>query len=208
MRRAVVFLVMLALLVFNNTAFSMGSLPTGPSDRENESEIGAEAALSGLIPGQVRFLTDREFQAVLQEEIEAAKTEIVVSAHLITLSEGKKDRPHELAEKIVEAAKRGVQAFIFLEIGKESSLVTKANRAAARYLIRRGVRVFSDMSGTVSHAKLIVIDRRLVFIGSHDITHQSLGRYREASLMVESPSLAISVLGFIESLNPAAYSEP
>jgi phosphatidylserine/phosphatidylglycerophosphate/cardiolipin synthase-like enzyme len=77
----------------------------------------------------------------------------------------------------------------------------------ARYLQERGVRVYADMSGTVVHARVAVIDRRFVFLGSHDLTHQSLGRYREASLVVDSPSLAVDLLAFIESLEPVTYRE-
>ena len=90
---------------------------------------------------------------------------------------------------------------------REISPVTQANRRTARFLAERGVLVYSDMSGTVVHAKLAVIDRRLVFIGSHDLTQQSLGRYREASMVVDSPTIATSVLGFIESLEPVRYRE-
>jgi phosphatidylserine/phosphatidylglycerophosphate/cardiolipin synthase-like enzyme len=65
--------------------------------------------------------------------------------------------------------------------------------------------VYADMSGTTVHSKLAVIDRRLVFIGSHDLTAPSLGHYREASLLVDSPDLAITTLRYIESLDPVPY---
>lgn len=197
----------LVWLVPCTTSRAMGSLPTGPSEKGNESEISASSSPSDLIPAQVRLLADRQFQAVLEQEIVAARSEIVLTQHLFTT--GERDiRSRRLANLLAEAVKRGVKVIVVLEIGREASTITKTNRKSARYLQRRGVKVYGDMSGTTVHAKVAVIDRRLVFLGSHDFTEQSLGRYRETSVVVDSPTIATSMLGFVESLEPFIYREP
>jgi len=161
-----------------------------------------------MVTARVRLLPDREFQAVLEQEISAARSEVVLTLHLFTAMEEVNRRAREMAEVLAETAKRGVKVIVVVEIGKEVSPVTQANRKTARFLSERGVQVYSDMSGTVVHAKVAVIDRRLVFIGSHDLTQQSLGHYREVSIVVDSTTVATSVLGFVESLEPVKYSDP
>jgi phosphatidylserine/phosphatidylglycerophosphate/cardiolipin synthase-like enzyme len=73
---------------------------------------------------------------------------------------------------------------------------------------RRGVKVYVDGSGTTVHARFAVIDRRLVFIGSHDLTENSLGEHRELSLLVDSIAMASELLGRVESFKPVPYAEP
>ena len=65
--------------------------------------------------------------------------------------------------------------------------MTRANREAARMLGRRGIKVFVNGSGAALHAGFAVLDRRYVFIGSHDLSEKSLGQYREVSLLADSP---------------------
>lgn len=175
----------------------MGSLPTGPSEEETKAADGAYA--------RVRLLPDREFQPELQRMIDSARREIVLSLHLFALEEGRKDRAAEIASHLAAAAERGLDVIVVLEIGREVSPVTRANRAAAEVLMNAGIRVYADMSGTTVHSKLAVIDRRFVMIGSHDLTQPSLGHYRETTLLVESPALAEEALRFVESLDPMPY---
>jgi phosphatidylserine/phosphatidylglycerophosphate/cardiolipin synthase-like enzyme len=201
--------IVLALcLAVPQVAPAMGSLPTGPSERGNQSEIDSPAVGSDMGSAPLRLLTDRQFQARFEREISAAREEVVICQHLFAIDEKtKNDRALALADLLVQTAARGVDVIVVLEIGRETSPITISNRKMARYLQERGVRVYADMSGTVVHARLAVIDRRFVFLGSHDLTHQSLGRYREASLIVDSPSLAVDLLAFIESLEPVPYRE-
>jgi phosphatidylserine/phosphatidylglycerophosphate/cardiolipin synthase-like enzyme len=190
------------------SASSMGSLPTGPSERGNDSEISSSPGLTDMLPARVRLLPDRQFQAVLQQEIAAARSEVVLGFHLFSAEEGRDNRAGAVADLLAETAARGVKVIVVLEIGKEVSPITKANRGTARLLRRRGIHVYGDMSGTTVHSNVAVIDRRVVFLGSHHLTQQSLGRYRELSLVVDSPTIATAVLGFIESLDPMVYREP
>jgi phosphatidylserine/phosphatidylglycerophosphate/cardiolipin synthase-like enzyme len=202
-------MVVLALCLAAPQAVSaMGSLPTGPSEQGNQSEIVSPAGGSEMMSASLRLLADRQFQALLEQEISAARDEVVICQHLFAFDgETRNDRALAIADLLAQTAARGVDVIVVLEIGKEISPITISNRRTARYLQKRGVRVYADMSGTIVHSRLAVIDRRHVFLGSHDLTHQSLGRYREASLLVDSPSLAVSVLAFIESLEPVTYRE-
>lgn len=180
-----------------SAALPMGSLPTGPSEE-------GPAAGSGIL-ARVRLLEDGEFQAELLQRIDTASAEIVLSTHLFAVVEGKDNRVARVVERLAAAVERGVEVIVVLEIGKEVSHVTRANRATAIILQERGIRVYSDMSGTTVHSRLAVIDRRFILVGSHDLTVQSLGRYRETTVVVDSPELASEALRFVESLDPVPY---
>ena len=136
---------------------------------------------------------------------ESASAEIVLSTHLFDASGDRGGRVGRVVESLAAAVERGLEVIVVLEIGREASPITRANRATARLLQERGVRVYADMSGTTVHSRLAVIDRRLAFVGSHDLTVQSLGRYRETTLLVDSPVLALDLLRFVESLEPVPY---
>lgn len=180
-----------------SSALPMGSLPTGPSEEGTAAESGTLA--------RVRLLEDGEFQEELLRGIDSATAEIVLSTHLFAATEGKDDRVGRIVERLAVAVGRGLEVIVVLEIGKEASHVTRANRVTARLLQSRGVRVYGDMSGTTAHSRLAVIDRRFVFVGSHDLSVQSLGRYRETTLLVDSPEVATEALRFVESLDPVPY---
>jgi len=185
------------------------SLLTGPSENEDAPSLvpGTAKAVPGTVPAGVKVLADREFQAALESEIAAARTEITLCAYLFAAKDSLADRPRAIADRLAEAAGRGVKVELILEVGRESDAVTRANREAARMLGRRGVKVLVDNSGTTVHAKFVVIDRRLVFIGSHDLTEKSLGQYREVSLRAESTELAAALLGQVDSYKPTPYGE-
>jgi phosphatidylserine/phosphatidylglycerophosphate/cardiolipin synthase-like enzyme len=208
-RRALRAALAVGLLVVPTTAAAFFSLPTGPSEKGDE--IGAPAApqktLPGTLPAGVKLLADREYQAALVEQIAAARSEIIVCAGLFGARETVPDRARAVADRLAEAAGRGVKVEVILEIGLESAPATRANRAAARLLASRGVAVFADGSGSSVHASFVVVDRRLVFIGSHELSENSLGRYREASLLVDSPPLAAALLEQAASLKPVPYVE-
>lgn len=201
--------ILLALLIVAaaGRVHAMGSLPTGPSERGTDTEIAGTTLLSDMMPAQIRFLPDRRYQAELEQAILSAQQEVVVLAHYFEVSEKQKDRPRAVADLLGAASRRGIDVVVVVELGKEASFVTQSNRKTARYLLDRGVNVYGDMSGTVVNSNLVVIDRRLVFMGSPDFTQSSLGRYREAVIAVDSPPLATAVLHYIESLEPTLYTE-
>jgi len=190
-------MILAAFTLLPSVALPMGSLPTGPSEE-------GPADGSGVL-ARVRLLEDGDFQEELLHRIDAASTEIVLSTHLFAAVEGKDDRVAQVVERLAAAVERGLEVIVVLEIGKEASHVTRANRVTARILQGRSVRVYSDMSGTTAHSRLAVIDRRFILVGSHDLSAQSLGRYRETTLVVDSPELARQALRFVESLDPVPY---
>ena len=63
-----------------------------------------------------------------------------------------------------------------------------------------GSRYILDKPDVTTHTKLVVIDNRFVFIGSHNFSDSALGRNNEASVMVDSSEMAGKAASFIKGI--------
>ena len=50
--------------------------------------------------------------------------------------------------------------------------------------------VFFDSPHKTTHTKLVVIDQRLIFLGSHNFTQSALKYNNEISVLLDSPDIA------------------
>lgn len=82
--------------------------------------------------------------------------------------------------RLVIERERKVRVRVLLEAGQSAG--------AASYLERNGVEVHSLVTPYI-HAKLIRADGRLAFVGSENLSTQSLDRNREVGLLVRGPSI-------------------
>jgi cardiolipin synthase A/B len=85
------------------------------------------------------------------------------------------------------AARRGVQVRVVMTYQSDS-------RAALSYLAGCGARVrtYSASAALYIHAKLIRADARIVFLGSQNLSRQSLDYNRELGIITENPQIAAS----------------
>jgi cardiolipin synthase len=89
--------------------------------------------------------------------------------------------------QLCRAARRGVQVRVVMTY-------QPAWRAAFSYLDRCGVQVrtYAPSAALYIHAKLIRVDRRIVFLGSQNLSRQSLDYNRELGIITEDPQIAAS----------------
>ncbi len=69
-----------------------------------------------------------------------------------------------------------------------------------------GSRVIMDSPTKTTHCKVIVIDRRFVFLGSHNLTKSAFKYHNELSLLINSLRLAGQIINYldrIQSENPS-----
>ena len=59
-----------------------------------------------------------------------------------------------------------------------------------------------DGPDRTTHAKMVIIDRRYLFIGSHNLTQSALKYNHEVSVRIDSPLLAEEALRYMKSLCP------
>ncbi len=149
----------------------------------------------------IELLKDREYFETLLGTIKGAKSEIVMAFFLFKTNGYKSNYPDILLNYLIKAAKRGVRIRVLLERGKGvTSQVDKNNRETALRLREGGIDVSFDTPRTTTHTKVVVIDRRYTFLGSHNLTSSALKYNHELSLLVDSPELAMEILKYINNL--------
>ncbi len=89
---------------------------------------------------------------------------------------------------LIEAKERGVDVKVMLEGGEDflGENFTEDQIKAQEYLESGGVEVKFDGEGITTHAKLIVIDKRVVILGSTNWNYYALDRNNEASVLIKS----------------------
>jgi phosphatidylserine/phosphatidylglycerophosphate/cardiolipin synthase-like enzyme len=148
-----------------------------------------------------RLLADGEYFKAMRKALEGAQSEIVMSFFLFKTNGYKGSYPDMILSQLIAAAKRGVKVRIILEREKnQGSMINRSNRETAERLRRGGIEVLFDSPKTKTHTKVTVIDRRYVFLGSHNLTSSALKYNHELSFVIDSPQMAQEALDYVNEL--------
>ena len=144
-----------------------------------------------------KLLFGREYFKVLHKALLEAEESIYIAMYIMSVpSEKKGNNPVlSLLEDLIGAKERGVYVKVILDDTKFN-----VNYNAFRKLKEVGIEVGLDSPGKLLHGKGIVIDKRLVFIGSTNWTRASINDNHEFSVMVESPDMAVEFIDYISSI--------
>jgi len=155
---------------------------------------------SFLQPGEVRVLADDDYYPAILDLIDTAQQEIRMVMFLFKMNEKRNNRPARIVEALIRARKRGVRVEVLLETSDHDDDLDKENRRVGRRLKQNGVKVFYDTRKTTTHAKLLVVDRRRVLVGSHNLTQAALKYNHELSLLIDNERLAEQLIRYIDRL--------
>lgn len=150
----------------------------------------------------VSLLKDQDYFPALLEGIRLARHEIALSAFFFKTMGTGNSQPELVLTHLLEAARRGVRVEAVVESGPGGDNVSRDNEETAKRLKKGGIRVCLDAPDRTAHAKLVVIDRRYLFIGSHNLTQSALKYNHEVSVRIDSPPLAEEALAYLKSLCP------
>jgi phosphatidylserine/phosphatidylglycerophosphate/cardiolipin synthase-like enzyme len=146
----------------------------------------------------VVVLKNNDFLPALLNAIDEARDEIFISIFSFRAGVHKRSYPDRILAHLGRAVKRGVDVKVVLEItGKTNDELSAQNRKTKKLLEEQGVVVYLDSPKKTTHTKLIVIDQRLVILGSHNWTQSALKYNNEISLLVESQELAREARDYI-----------
>jgi phosphatidylserine/phosphatidylglycerophosphate/cardiolipin synthase-like enzyme len=149
----------------------------------------------------VRLLKDSQFFHVLSDYIADADHEIIVSMFLFKAAPDSSNRANMILESLITAQKRGITVQVLLEkTDRKENFLDRENLATSRRLRRHGVKVVFDSPGTTTHTKVIVIDERFLFIGSHNLTHSALQHNHELSVLIDDTDLARETIRYLKRL--------
>lgn len=147
------------------------------------------------------LLKNRQYQDVLLTGIRAARTSVVGCFYLFKATDSDGNIPRRIVDELLAARRRGVDVTVILERNrKQNDDLNRNNLHTAALLSRGGVKVFFDSPRITTHAKVVVIDRRYLYLGSHNLTQSALTHNNELSVMIDSPPLAGEVLSYLQRL--------
>ena len=137
------------------------------------------------------LLTNKDYLPVLIKAIDEAQSEIFISIFSFKAGVHKNSYPDRILGHLAKAVKRGVDVKIILETtGRINDELNTQNRQTGKLLEEQGVKVYFDSPRTTTHTKMIVIDQKMLILGSHNMTQSALKYNNEISIMLSRPDLA------------------
>src|SRR6266700_255061 len=112
-------------------------------------------------------------------------TTLINSARSTLLIEAEEMIDSDIEQAIANAAQHGVQVEVILPVANTSSGDSSSQGIAI--IKQSGAQVREDPQ-LYMHAKIIVVDNKVAFVGSENISAQSLDQNRELGIIVSDPS--------------------
>lgn len=88
---------------------------------------------------------------------------------------------------IQAASRRGVKVRVLLNIESMGHAITKINARTEQFLRMAGCEVKFGNIGVATHAKMLIVDDRILVLGSHNISKGAFTRNQEVSIVIEGP---------------------
>jgi phosphatidylserine/phosphatidylglycerophosphate/cardiolipin synthase-like enzyme len=104
---------------------------------------------------------------------------------------------NDLIEELINAKRRGVNVRVIIEYRTYSDFLDN-NLRTRNYLFSNGVSITLDNEPDTDHLKLVIIDDKIIYIGSHDWNEPSLFSNHETSVKIISEKLAQMLREYIE----------
>ena len=145
----------------------------------------------------VVFIPDNELLPMLVKDLANAKADITCSIYMFKTDGLNNDTTAVILGAMLDALSRGVTVSILMDIGDEDDLSNEYNIPTGKILENAGAVVMYDDPERRLHTKLCVIDKELVYIGSHNYTFSVLSRNAEASVRIRSPEIAAEAIQYI-----------
>jgi phosphatidylserine/phosphatidylglycerophosphate/cardiolipin synthase-like enzyme len=163
--------------------------------------FAGSAVPSDFHTGKTTLLINREYGDALLAGLRDARSSIIVSCYLFRITKYPENMPRRIANELIRARQRGVDVSVILEQSRdESDFLNRENHATAALLSRNGIDVRFDSLRKTSHAKVVVIDDRFVFLGSHNLTQSGLSRNNELSVRIDSLEMARKIKAYLGTL--------
>ena len=176
--RKKIMIVLIGSIVLITAAYSPAP---AAEKRSQNSDTGCPAIL----------LTNEDYFPALLEAIDEAQSEIFMSIFSFKAGVHKNSYPDRILDRLAKAVKRGVKVTAILETtANRSDELDIQNRQTGKLLEEKGINVYLDSPRQTTHTKLIVIDERLVILGSHNLTQAALKYNNEISILMDRPDLA------------------
>ncbi len=152
------------------------------------------------------LLTDNAYYSSLMQDLNQAKESIIIIMYLFKVSGHGSALPDHIVDALIKKHGQGVHITVVLNMDQKNAVhgrtddIMEANLTVAKKLDNKGVKVYFDSPHRITHAKVIIIDKRIVYIGSHNFTQSALRYNHEVSIKIISPAVAQELINYTEVL--------
>lgn len=146
-----------------------------------------EETSKAIVGFDVTPLVDGEYFLSLLQDLEHARSSIDVLMFEIKLGKSEANPANRLVNALALARERGLAVRVRLEQSDMDKSLTRINRRTAEFLKAHSIHVEFDLPDVETHAKAILIDGRLLYVGNHNWSESALTENKEVSFRVESP---------------------
>ncbi len=149
---------------------------------------------------QVTLLPNEHYFPVLIDHIRSARHSIDMAMYIFKTNKWKNNRPSQLATELISARKRGVSVQIILEKSDYNNSLNEENERLATWLGKHKINVRFDSLKKTTHTKMVIIDQRFCFVGSHNFTQSALAYNHEMSLLLDNRAMAKELSAYIADI--------
>ena len=139
----------------------------------------------------LEVLINNDFYLYTKKALSRATREICLMQYQICYRPGRKtNKLNQLIHILASKARAGLKVRVLVNYNSKGHHLNIVNGVAMRYLTKAGCLCRWEASSNLTHTKLILIDRRLCILGSHNLSNSALSRNFEVSccLLYTSPS--------------------
>ncbi|ADT85227.1 phospholipase D-like domain-containing protein [Thermococcus barophilus] len=164
----------------------------------NRSYLSCKSQLSQLQNQEstkTYLLIDQEYYHKALILINQANESIYLIMYVAKYDAGDSfDWANDLINALIKAKQRGVDVHVILDN------YPNVNEATKEYLAKYGIDVRFDSPSKTTHAKILIIDGKVVLIGSHNWTESALYYNHEVSVLVYSEDFAKELISYFYSI--------
>jgi len=157
----------------------------------------------------VTDISGSKYFSAVSEAITKAEKSINVVMFTVESSLSRPDsKPNKLINALIEAKNRGVGVEVILDQNVDfvqrrhaSDWETKIKSTRTyKRLKEAGIKVYYDEPARYTHAKTVIIDKKIAILGSTNWTESSFDNNIETSVLINSPQLAEEILAYLKTI--------
>ena len=147
---------------------------------------------SGTIYMGIELLKENYFLPAILKSLSEAKTQILASVYFCKYVRKRKTDPaRKVINQLIEKSKAGLDVKVIFHIGTIKRQIPGWNLFITQDLKQAGVQARMWKLKRILHSKLFVIDKKIVFLGSHNLSNTSLTESAELSMKYTSEEVAL-----------------
>ena len=168
---------------------------------KSTSQTTDDPVAQSIRTGQIMILTNQQYLPMLKSFIKTAKHRIDIGMYIFKVGKSPKNGPRQVLNALIAAQKRGVKIHVTLENSSYSESLNIDNQRVARMLRRHNISVKFDSKKRTTHTKIVIIDGRFAFVGSHNFTHSALTKNNEITLLLDNPRVIRDISKYLTGIN-------